>query len=557
MRQAIHRTAIFTLHHPTRHVRAVLDKALAAYTEAYRLLLRHYASYSPEELRAMATIGIDAEGQLRLNDRHLGDRLRDYAKRFPLEGTLRESLCRDVAGNLLSYLALLEHPHPNGIPGYPTRPRVRDLAPMRQEALDRLASLADNLEEENRLRDLLARADRDSLIPLSFCRIEAERNCGLFYNPETRRFYARLFVCSPTSHLARPVTMAGRYIDIRTQKVYMREQDARDQSGVHSFGSGVTSILVPLEMGLWHETQLRFTSAAFLPQRHQGGDQPIPAKPVSAKLVKDGEAYRLHVSFELPQPAEVKPRTLLGVDRGFNYLAAGVVVSLDTRQAFAEFATSGEELRRLQCQIEANQRQKQRQGKLTRGDKRRARVQSQHVHLCANQIVNLAQKYQAQVVMEDLRAFSATRKQPQKRKKGQRRNPFRAMLPRRQYQKLLAIVEAKLALVGLPKPRLVGSAYTSLTCAQCGHISQENRSKEDRTRFVCVNCGATAHADIQAGVNIARKTLWLVLRKQEAQAGVEKKDRTAWATWVQAYCRGEPLPTRPSKNRMRKQSTSR
>jgi IS605 OrfB family transposase len=533
---SIHRTAIFTLHHPTRHVRAVLDKALVAYTENFRLLLRHFATWEPAELRAMATIGQDEEGQPRLNDRHLADCLRSYTLPYPLEGGLRESLYRDAARTLLSYLALLEKPQPNGTPGYPMRPRPQDRTSMRLEALDQLADLADDRPEENRLRDLLATRDRADFIPLSFCRVAATRNCGLFYNPTTRTFYARLFVCPPTSHLAQAITAAGQYVDIRTGAIFMRAADAKQQAGVHSFNTGVCSILVPLEMGRWHESALRFSPAAFLPQRLGGAEA---AKPVEAKLVKDGKAYRLHVAFKLPQPARVQPRTLLGIDRGFNCLAAGVVTSWDTRQVLAEFQTSGQELGRLQRQIEANQRQAQRRGKLIRGDKRRARVQAQHVHLCANQIVELAQRYQAQVVMEDLKAFSVTRKEKRPGKKRQRRNNFRQMLPRRQYQRLLGIVEQKLALVGLPKPQLVHPAFTSQTCAACGAINKENRSQEDRTRFVCVNCGNGIHADVQAGLNIARKKHWLALRAQEAKAGIKKKDRTSWDTWVAAFCKGQ------------------
>jgi hypothetical protein len=35
----VHRMAVFTLHHPTRHVRAALDRAFRDYTTAYTALL--------------------------------------------------------------------------------------------------------------------------------------------------------------------------------------------------------------------------------------------------------------------------------------------------------------------------------------------------------------------------------------------------------------------------------------------------------------------------------------------------------------------------------------
>lgn len=42
----------------------------------------------------------------------------------------------------------------------------------------------------------------------------------------------------------------------------------------------------------------------------------------------------------------------------------------------------------------------------------------------------------------------------------------------------------------------VNPAYTSQTCAQCGHVAAENR--QTQSAFACVKCGHTAHADVNA-----------------------------------------------------------
>lgn len=47
----------------------------------------------------------------------------------------------------------------------------------------------------------------------------------------------------------------------------------------------------------------------------------------------------------------------------------------------------------------------------------------------------------------------------------------------------------------------ISAAYTSLTCAACGHVAAESR--ESQARFVCVVCGHIAHADVNAACNIA------------------------------------------------------
>ena len=52
---------------------------------------------------------------------------------------------------------------------------------------------------------------------------------------------------------------------------------------------------------------------------------------------------------------------------------------------------------------------------------------------------------------------------------------------------------------------LVNPAYTSQTCVACGCIDKRNRKTQDT--FLCIACGFSAHADINAAVNISRRAL--------------------------------------------------
>ena len=56
----------------------------------------------------------------------------------------------------------------------------------------------------------------------------------------------------------------------------------------------------------------------------------------------------------------------------------------------------------------------------------------------------------------------------------------------------------------------VNPRHTSQTCARCGHVAASNRKEE---AFRCLACGHTAHADVNAAINILRAGLVL----QEAQ----------------------------------------
>ncbi|MET8332653.1 transposase [Streptosporangium canum] len=53
----------------------------------------------------------------------------------------------------------------------------------------------------------------------------------------------------------------------------------------------------------------------------------------------------------------------------------------------------------------------------------------------------------------------------------------------------------------------VNPAQTSRTCACCGHCARENRRTQ--AEFVCTACGHSAHADVNAAINILRAGLAL------------------------------------------------
>ena len=89
--------------------------------------------------------------------------------------------------------------------------------------------------------------------------------------------------------------------------------------------------------------------------------------------------------------------------------------------------------RRLEQQLQASQRR----GKTIKGNHSRTLVADQHVHLCVNQIVELALKHQSQIIMGDLSALPTSQKQG----KGQRNYAFQTVIPRLQFQKLQNVLK--------------------------------------------------------------------------------------------------------------------
>lgn len=82
----------------------------------------------------------------------------------------------------------------------------------------------------------------------------------------------------------------------------------------------------------------------------------------------------------------------------------------------------------------------------------------------------------------------------------------------------------------------VNPAYTSQTCASCGHIAKENRVTQER--FCCVKCKHENNADINAAQNILVRAL--SSNKEIVCTPRRKKDRSQ-----QGYSRPESLLTVP------------
>jgi putative transposase len=65
---------------------------------------------------------------------------------------------------------------------------------------------------------------------------------------------------------------------------------------------------------------------------------------------------------------------------------------------------------------------------------------------------------------------------------------------------------------------------TSRTCPACGHVSVENRITQER--FLCVNCGRTENADVNAAINIRERGLVLMQGGTTPEVPVEGATRS-------------------------------
>ncbi|RVU28193.1 transposase [Streptomyces antnestii] len=197
------------------------------------------------------------------------------------------------------------------------------------------------------------------------------------------------------------------------------------------------------------------------------------------------------------------PGTAVGIDRGVKTAA----VTSDGDFHDREFITAGEagRYRRLQQQFA-----RAKKGSANRSKTRAAmnrimgRVTDRRADFCAQTASRIVAK-NALVVLEDLRiknmsaSASGTIEAPGSRV-AQKRGLNRAILDKGWHRLELALVGAA-RYTGTTVVK-VNAAYTSQRCSACGFACEENR--ESQSVFVCKaeGCGYTAHADVNAAVNI-------------------------------------------------------
>ncbi len=223
--------------------------------------------------------------------------------------------------------------------------------------------------------------------------------------------------------------------------------------------------------------------------------------------IKRDRTGRWHIAFAvIPEPiAGPGIGAVVGVDRGVTVSAA-----LSTGEMLkCPDLSEGEQERRRHLQ--------RRLARSSPGSKRRQRVKAAIAKLCARAgdrrkdwtektSTDLARRFDI-IRVEDLRIAQLTRRpkpkpspdQPGTYLPNQRR--AKAGLNRGILVNGWGMLVRRLEHKALGRVEKVKPAYTSQTCAACGHCTPGNR--ESQAVFRCVACGHQANADVNAAVNIA------------------------------------------------------
>ncbi|MFC9970066.1 RNA-guided endonuclease InsQ/TnpB family protein [Spirillospora sp. NPDC127200] len=211
-------------------------------------------------------------------------------------------------------------------------------------------------------------------------------------------------------------------------------------------------------------------------------------------LVHRDGMWFLHATCEIPEPEIVEPGGFLGVDLG--------IVSIATTSTGQRYAGRGlNRHRRRQAELRAKLQAKGTKSARRRLKARRrkeARFARDVNHCISKQIVAEAERTGQGIALEDLKGI---------RDRVRLSKPRRAAINTWGFHQLGEFLSYKARRAGVALVK-VDPAYTSQTCAACGH--QDRRNRVSQARFVCRGCGLACHADLNASRNIAAlgETAW-------------------------------------------------
>lgn len=209
-----------------------------------------------------------------------------------------------------------------------------------------------------------------------------------------------------------------------------------------------------------------------------------------------------------PQPvADGLTGRAVGIDRGAAHQAAtsdGELLDMPK----ARLATIDKEIRRRQ-KAQARKMKtagyKNMRDYLQHGASKRFRKEQagiRRLHRKARQItVDWTQKATTRIVREyDFIAVESLNIQGMTRRGGNRKRALNRVMRQSDLAMLGAMLAYKTSLIPGKTLKAVNPAYTSQTCARCGHVSKGNR--ESQAVFRCTQCGYSTNADLNAAVNI-------------------------------------------------------
>ena len=198
--------------------------------------------------------------------------------------------------------------------------------------------------------------------------------------------------------------------------------------------------------------------------------------------------WYIHLQCRFADETPGTPDGALGVDFGIENLATD---SDGNRYSGAEVEATRQRYATLRAALQSKGTKSAKRN-LKKLSGREARFRKNENHRIAKALVETAKRTSRGIKLEDLTHI---------RERARLRKPQRAKHAGWSFSQLRQFVEYRCVRDGVPLA-LVNPSYTSRTCPCCG--CRERANRKSQAAFCCVECGYTAHADVNAAQNIAR-----------------------------------------------------
>jgi IS605 OrfB family transposase len=511
------KTARFKVHNPSRHKSAMLWYAMTRYHLTLKAVLEK-ALAVPDLIERISQP--DKKEKLRPNKFLLSKLLYTIAPQNWELAPLRDYLINDASAMIMSHLNKEyrgeNESNPPSMPslaamtdeefrqayGEFTDPEARlAIKPQQQEKIagavakgekrvaKRLEKIYANWAVSRAAGQLLRKLEGPLPRPIEFTRNEFARGCLLAFRDGNYYLLVRLF--AEHHRYNRKKILEDGFVDCKTKQLLG--------------GKKYPGLILPLEMDRdFHEreylTHGTIQSAKLVVKRRPQLSGSAPKRPKAAPPTTGpgpaGCDFYVHAAFEF-QPPPVEIETFFGIDRGAARIGSATLIDHQGRLIQSGFDLDGSafaaEMRRFEAQTRRMQKRGiQRSRKFSLRGKRADAILGEY----ANRIVAIAAQYRSQIVVEAIKGTTMGR-----------------FLRQSQFAKLQQMLTYKAERLGLPAPVEVPAAYTSQTCAACGHKDPANRPRKDAAGkplqdvFKCIACGHTANADTNASRIIALRGL--------------------------------------------------
>ncbi|MET9034914.1 RNA-guided endonuclease InsQ/TnpB family protein [Streptomyces mirabilis] len=238
----------------------------------------------------------------------------------------------------------------------------------------------------------------------------------------------------------------------------------------------------------------RIKDVAFTAAPEQLATVELNRKGESDLVCREGMWFLL-ATCEVPEaPLNTDPHDFLGVDLGIVNIAT---TSDGEIMAGRELNRTRLRERKLRTKLQKKNTPSARR-RLKKRRRKEARRAKDINHKIAKHVVAEAERTGRGIALEDLTGI---------RERVRLRKPQRATHSNWSFHQLGQFIAYKAGRAGVPVVH-VDPAYTSRTCAECGHIDRANRVSQ--AWFACRNCGFVDHADRNSSRNIRARArqLW-------------------------------------------------